>query len=72
MHEIRPELSRVAKEEPGSWEIFSLDRWGQTVMDVLPFLRIGGRLKLRGHSVTLLSHCGYGIMAAQAADASFR
>ena len=34
--------------------------------DVLPFLRIGGRLKARGHCVTLLSHCSYRSMAAQA------
>ena len=34
--------------------------------DVLPFLRIGARLKARGHSVTLLSHCSYRSMAAQA------
>lgn len=34
--------------------------------DVLPFLRIGGRLKARGHSVTLISHCVYRGMAEQA------
>jgi len=34
--------------------------------DVLPFLRIGERLKARGHTVTLLSHCRYRSMAEQA------
>jgi hypothetical protein len=64
MHEIRPERARDAKLEPGSWEILSLERWEAN--GVLPSLRIDDRLKARGHSVTLLSHCSYRSMAAQA------
>jgi UDP:flavonoid glycosyltransferase YjiC (YdhE family) len=34
--------------------------------DVLPFLRIGQRLKERGHEVTLISHCCYRVEAEKA------
>src|SRR5262245_13224313 len=34
--------------------------------DVLPVLRIGSRLKTRGHDVTLLTHAGYAGLAAEA------
>jgi rhamnosyltransferase subunit B len=33
--------------------------------DVLPFLRLGSRLKSRGHDVTLISHCHYREMAGR-------
>jgi rhamnosyltransferase subunit B len=34
--------------------------------DVLPFIRVGSRLKARGHHVTVISHCYYQPMAVRA------
>lgn len=37
-----------------------------TAGDVLPIIRIGSRLKARGHDVTLLTHCAFGSLAEEA------
>jgi rhamnosyltransferase subunit B len=37
-----------------------------TAGDVLPLLRVGGRLKARGHHVSLLTHVSYARLAAEA------